>query len=174
MALCPAQSPSSDLLPARRRPAPIAEFTFGWLAPEELQADPELDELIAAQYREFGTLVPDPDWNRLQNLCRIGFYRVWAAKQNGEIVAWVEFNVGPHFHYAQTKCAWDCGHYCRPEYRPWLHIKLWRSALLALQDIDVTIVIGHSNRRKPLDTVFKRLGFEPAGQMYEITLPRKT
>ena len=170
MVSSPAQSPSSEAPPRRRQPAPTADVTFGWLAPEELQADPELDELIAAQYREFGDLPPEPDWERIQAACRHGFFRVWAAKIDGEIVGWVEFNVGPHYHYTGTKFAWDSGHWCRPEYRPWLLIRMWRTALCALQDIGVHIVIAHSNRRKPLDPAFKRLGFEPHGTMFRKVL----
>jgi hypothetical protein len=133
-----------------------------------MQADPDWDDLVAAMWQELGTLPPDIDWERMQTAARAGYFACWAGKVDGEIAAWIEFNLGPHYHYGKTKFAWDCGHWCRLEHRPWLWIKLWRSALLALQALGVDIVIAHSNPRQNLERVFTgRLGFEPAGQMYQ-------
>lgn len=110
---------------------------------------------------------PDFDWDRMRQACALGFYRVWAARDGGRIVAWACFNVGAPYHYASTQFAWDVGHYCHTDYRPWLWFKLWRGALCALRDIDVKFVISHANRRRPLDKAFRRLGFEPHGQMFK-------
>ena len=145
-------------------------MNFGWLTPEEIQPDPDLDDIIAAQAEELADMAPDFDWDRMQKACQLGFYRVWAAKDEGRIVAWVCFNIGQPYHYASTSFAWDVGHYCAESYRPWLWIKLWRTALCALRDLGVQVIISHANRRRPLDKAFRRLGFEPHGQMFRQVL----
>lgn len=145
-------------------------MNFGWLTPEEIQPDPDLDDIIAAQAEELADMPPDFDWDRMQKACELGFYRVWAAKDEGRIVAWICFNIGSPYHYSSTRFAFDGGHYCDYPYRPWLWFRLWRTGICALRDLGIHCIIAHANRRRPLDLAFKRLGFEPHGQMFKCRL----
>jgi hypothetical protein len=47
---------------------------------------------------------------------------------------------------------------------------MWKTALLALKGLGVTVVMSHDNIRHPLMPFFLGLGFKPMGTIYQKVL----
>lgn len=97
-----------------------------------------------------------------------GIFRVWTARRRGRVIGFILFHIHPHLNYRHTLFAFDGGHYLDTTYRDngWLGIKMWRSAIAALRDLGVRVVMAHDNSQRPLGPFFRRLGFEPRSTIY--------
>ena len=149
----------------------VGAVTFGWETVAVLMADPALDSLILNQYEEFSHLkgrVPlTVDYERMALMEKAGVFRVWTARLDKELVGIIEFQIVPHLHSRNTLFAFDCGHYLDPSARAmWRFLKMWRSALMALRELGVEIVMAHDNAKHPIGSAFRRLGFAPDGSTW--------
>jgi hypothetical protein len=146
-------------------------LSFGWQTVAELIVDPALDALILNQYEEFSHLkgrVPlAVDYERMAELEKMGMFRVWTARLDKQLVGIIEFQIVRHLHSRNTIFAVDHGHYLDPDARAmWRFIAMWRSALVALRELGVEIVMAHDNARHPLGPAMRRLGFSPDGSTW--------
>ena len=145
--------------------------SFGWEPVETLINEPNATELVRAQYDEFTRLPEDiqldPDVGRMLASEKAGVYRVWAARRDGMLIGWIEFVISPGWHNKSVRFAFDGGHYLAPEFgSTHTALKMWRSALVALEALGVRVVTAHDNPVRPLDAFFRRLGFDPGGKLY--------
>jgi hypothetical protein len=150
---------------------PPLPITFGWASVTDLLDEPNLRELAREQHEEFGglpdTIPLDVDVEKMLALEKLGVFKVWTARQDDLLIGFIEFHVSPTLHHRTTLFAIDGGHYLLPEFRDiFVHIKMWRSALTALQGMGVAAVLAHDNPRRPLGAFFRRLGFDPGGSLY--------
>lgn len=157
---------------ATRQAVTTDELWFGWQNVADLMAEPNIRELILAQYEEFegfSDKIPlAVDFDRMLEAERHFRFRVWAAKSDGLLIGIIEWHLQTTFHNKSDLYAFDGGHYVLPEFRDngWTFLKMWRSSLVALQDLAVRVVVAHDNPARPLTPFFKRLGFQPGGSLY--------
>lgn len=144
---------------------------FNWEPVESVLGDMGVREMILEQWEELAGnrgIPLDPDFGRMRLLEEAGMFKIWGARRDGLLVGFIEFSIIAPLHHRKTLYAFDGGHFVHPEFRsPFLWLAMWRSALAALRDIGVQMVVAHDNPRRPLDIAFERLGFTPGGRMYQ-------
>lgn len=147
--------------------------TFGWQPIAEILDEPNLRELIEAYWEELSPLKDvaplAPDFDQMMWLEDKGMHRVWTARsEEGLLIGFIGFHLCRHLNYRTTLFAMDSGHYLDPLCRneDWTGVRMWRSALDALKEIGVRVVIAHDNAARPLDAFFIRLGFKPRSKLF--------
>jgi hypothetical protein len=134
----------------------------------DLLAEPNARELVLDQHDELmGLPLPlEPDVGRMTAGEERGVYKIWSCRRDGLLIGFIEFHISPTFHHRSTLFGIDGGHYTHPSFcTAWQHLRMWRSGIEALKALGVKVVLAHDGLR-PMDAFFKRLGFQPAGQMY--------
>lgn len=146
--------------------------TFAWETVDALLAEPYLPAMLEEYWHELSPIKEaaplDPDYANMRAAEAAGLFRIWAARKDGMVIGFVMFHIHPHFNYKRTLFAFDSGHYLDPSHRDsdWTGIKMWRSALDALADLGVKVVIAHDNALRPLEPFFLRLGFKLRSRLY--------
>lgn len=151
----------------------MGALSFGWETVRAILDEPNLRELIVSYWQELSpikeTAALDPDFDRMLWLEKQGLFRVWAARnESGTLIGFIEFQIMPHLNYKSTLFAFDMGHFLDPVYRGegWVGVKMWRSALCALKDLDVKVCIAHDSVTHSLEAFWLRLGFEKQSDVY--------
>jgi Acetyltransferase (GNAT) family len=110
----------------------------------------------------------DLDLPLMRVLEQAGLFRVWTATENGRLVGFILFHIQPHLFHHRTLFAIDAGHYLDPSYRviSWTGIKMWRSAIAALKELGVKVIVSHDSPSRPLSAFFRRLGFVPRSTLF--------
>lgn len=150
-----------------------SRIVFGWTPLPKVFDAANFGDLVLAQYGElahFKNTCPLA-LNRplILHLAELGIYRTWTAHSGKLLVGWIGFYVQPHLHYSTTLFAADDGYYLDPAFRGkgWTGYKLWATALPALKELGVKVVLGHTNAsERPADPIFRRLGFGAWGTLY--------
>lgn len=140
---------------------------FGWENCATIFAEPNIVDLIREYWEELspfkGHIPLAPDFKRMLELERVGYFRVWVARtEAGLLIGFIGWTITPHLAYRTTLFAHDAGHYLTPAYRDkgWIGVKMWATSLAALKKLGVKVVDAHDNALRPLTPLFKRLGFE--------------
>jgi hypothetical protein len=158
----------------RRRSTP-SRTTFGWEPLKTVLAEPNFRDLAQAYHRELWgeDRVPcAPDWARRQAMEDAGIYKLWVARVGPTLAGGIEWQIAPTLNAMTTMFAIDCGYYVIPAFRDDARFgwRMWKTALLALKGLGVTVVMSHDNIRHPLMPFFLGLGFKPMGTIYQKVL----
>lgn len=163
--------------------------SFSWEPLEELLREPNVKDLIRDYHDELsplkGVAPLDIDWEELLRRDREGRFAVWAAyvqhSENGTLnntetlknadatlAGFVSFHLQPHVFYRTTLFAVDAGHYLSPGFRDNSRIgfRMWRTAVAALEERGVKVIMAHDNADRPLMPFFLALGFHPRSTMF--------
>lgn len=150
-------------------------MTFGWVPLREALAAPNIKTLIAEYYESLTpesikAVAPcDPDWSRMIALEDAGIFRCWCARDGAVIVGFVQFHLVHHLSFKGNLFALDSGHYLDPslcENAAWVYVKLWRTVEPALRELGVKVILAHDNRLQPMESFFRRLGYEARATNY--------
>jgi L-amino acid N-acyltransferase YncA len=143
--------------------------TFGWDPARRLFAEPNVAALLRAHWDELAVhkdqMRLDPDFDRIVQLDEAGLFRIWAARDEGQLVGYLAFFVQPHLHYRSTLTAVeDLFLLAKPYRRGLTGYRMFTTAIDALRELGVKRVICHSKvhfetERGGLDKFFQRLGF---------------
>jgi hypothetical protein len=150
----------------------MPDIRFGWESVSRVLDEPNIRDLIQAQYDELAGFTdvldrPDPDVIRMLAAEKAGAYRMWCGRSNRLLMGIIEWHIGPTFHHRSVRFGLDGGHFLHPEFRGvWIWLTMWRESLEALRKLGVRVVIAHDNPERPMAAAFKRLGMSPAGQMF--------
>lgn len=149
----------------------MPDITCGWEKLEDLLAEPNIRDLLEAQWEELAGLKDkialDPDIKRMRQAEALGVFKIWAGRRDGLLVGFIEWHVSPTFHNRSTLYAIDGGHYCHPEFcDSWSYLHMWREAERALRDMGVGAFMAHDNEARPMPAFFRRLGYQPQGRLY--------
>lgn len=147
------------------------DVTFDWLPVAQFLEEPNVWELMEQEYYEFEKYhrqIPMAvDFERMLEAERQFRYRMWAAHQDGLLIGFIEFHLGPTFHNRSMLYAQDGGHFLAPEFRDvFTFLKMWRTAEEALRELGVQVILAHDNDVRPVAPVFKRLCYQPVGTVY--------
>ena len=148
------------------------DVNFGWMAVKDFLEEPNLSELLEQGYSEFERYrrqIPLAiDFDRMLEAESQFRYRMWGAhNSDGLLMGLIEFHLGPTFHNKTMLYAQDGGYYLSPEFRdPFVFLKMWRTAEEALRDLGVQVIFAHDNVARPVDPIFKRLGYDLVGKAY--------
>ena len=152
-------------------------ISCGWAKVADLLAEPNMRGLILDYFEELSPMKAvaplDPDFERMIACEAQGIFRVWAARQGGQVVGLVMLWIMPHLNYRSTLFAFDAGHYLVPDLRDghrWSGVRMWRGLIDALRELGVKVLLAHDNAQRPLGPFFKRLGFEPRSTNYWLAL----
>jgi L-amino acid N-acyltransferase YncA len=146
--------------------------TYGWEPVWKILGEPNIAELIGDYWEELSPIKEvaplAPDFDRMMTLDHAGLFKAWCARsEGGLLLGFIGFYVMPHLNYRHTLFAFDNGHYLHPDHRGgWTGVHMWRGACDALRELGVKVVIAHDNALRPLEPLFKRLGFQPRGALY--------
>jgi hypothetical protein len=144
--------------------------SFGWSPLSEIFREPNWRDLILDQWLELShfDVEPDIDFEAMYALEEAGHYRTWVARNDGLMIGFIQWMFMRPFAYRGQLWAMDRGHYIDCLFRDTATaIDMWRSAEVALREMGVDRVMGHDNVKRPLDTLFKRLGYEKMGSMFQ-------
>jgi hypothetical protein len=161
----------ADMAP--RTTAPPEGFTFQ-------------DEPFDAWYRDAPPLFRDhmaqtgqgiEDWNRKnmplgRRLDAAGAMQIITARSNGRMFGYAMSIIGPTLDDDRALMAQLLPIFADP-HCPGLGMKLQRASIEALHRKEVTEVLGRAGTRGSgprMGTMFRRLGFEPAGELYKLDL----
>jgi hypothetical protein len=117
------------------------------------------------------------DWrlknhSMLRRLDNVGALQVMTARCNGALFGYLVTIIGPSLDAQDVMEAHHLPFFARPDV-PGLGMKLQRASIEALCRKGVAAVIGRAGTRGSgprLGTVYRRLGFEPAGNLYLLEL----
>lgn len=113
----------------------------------------------------------DVDYNRYSQLNAAGYIRVFTVRDEGVLVGYASFTVGPNLHYQSWKYAVSDVYYLNKAYRNkgigpemFSMIEAWLKSL-EVKSITVQDKINHSH-----ESFFKQMGYTPIEQLYEKVL----
>lgn len=157
---------------------PPDELVFAWEPLIEiLQKDSKrLADLFFAHWQEVGVHKDEmplaPDWKRFLQLNAAGIVRIWTARDDRDLdlKGYLAWYVQPHIDYCLTLTAEMGPYYLAEEARKGMAgIKMFRTCIEALKAMGVKRLVGHS-RLGRLDVIFKRIGFAPLDQTWDMLL----
>lgn len=141
---------------------------FGWEPLKSFLAEPNARDIVAAYHGELWgeARVPcAPDWDRRQAMEDAFQYRLWTARVDETLAGFIEFQVAPTLNASTTLFAIDVGHFILPAFRGNARLghRMWASAMRALEELGVGVVMAHDNMTHPLMPFFLSLGMRPTG-----------
>lgn len=142
-----------------------------WEPVARLRAD-GIEDLIFAHWRETAIHqdeVPlDPDWQRIEQLERMGVFKAIGARRNGALVGYSLFSIAPHLHFKSTLHATNTAVYVRPDRRLFTAVALVRRTeeLLTALGVRKTIYLCPVLRGKKLGALIERLGYKHTEDFY--------
>lgn len=158
---------------------PGKRLTYGWEPCAALFAAPNWQELIEAHYDELnvsGCLL-DPDYHRVLKMEEAGLFRAWAARSGETLVGYIGVFIQPHIHYKSSLHAVEDLFLLHPEHRQGMAgYRMFTGLIAALPELGVTRFICHSKLHwrsrhdKPMDGLFRRLGFAATDMLWLLKL----
>ena len=136
-----------------------------------LQIWPDAKPLLEAHYKEIGLyndkVVFDPDIEMYASLCKAGMLYILSAREGSKLVGYCVFFLQNSLHYKAISSAHNDVFYIRPEYRKgFIGVRLLKKAEVALKDMGVDVLWCSFKTYAPLDSLFKRLGWDFSEKVY--------
>ena len=109
----------------------------------------------------------NPDWNRYEELERLGVLQVFTARHEGRLVGYFVMLVVPHLHYMDHLFAHNDIIYIDPEHRKgFAAMKLIKFAEEELKKMGVSVMMVNIKRHKPFDALLARMGYNHVENIY--------
>lgn len=124
----------------------------------------EVAPLLELHYREL-TLNRDrvklnPDWNRYSELEHAGAFHVFTARDDGRLVGYSAFFLGPHLHYKDLMVANNDVLYLHPDARNgMLGIRLIKASESGMKAMGAAKITWHAKYSNDLQQILARLGY---------------
>ncbi len=133
------------------------------------QVLPEILPLLAdnhaeAQQETYGTEL-DPDWDQYRQMESLGLLSIFTARDDGKLVGYDIFIVGPHRHALASKVAINDMTYVMPEYRGFTAVLLVKKSDKALKTMGCSVIVRHAQCNTQVHALLERIGYAPSELM---------
>lgn len=114
-----------------------------------------------------GNMVFGPDVSFYQFLGKNGGLQILTARSAGRMVGYCLVMVKPHPHYRAVLCGFEDSYFLsKPERKGMTGVRLIQRSVTALRARGVKKVFFMSKEAKPLEAIFRRLGFSPSDRVW--------
>ena len=148
-------------------------FQLEKITPELIQEFSRLIQLHFNEIAHYPDIPLDPDFNRYSALDHSGVLRVFTIREEGKLLGYSIFVVGPNLHYKSSKQAVQDILYLDPEKRGRLvgyqFIK-WCDEQLKVEEVQV--VYHHIKANYDFGPMLERIGYELIDKIYGRRLDR--
>lgn len=115
----------------------------------------------------FKDITLDPDVEAYNAAEAVGFYHVFTARADGELIGYVAYFVRPNMHYRNSVQAMEDVLFVLPEHRnATVGLRLLKFALDELAAQGVQAVMHHTKAAHSIAPLLERLGFELVDMIY--------
>jgi len=124
----------------------------------------EVEPLLELHYQEL-TLNRDvvklnPDWHRYAELEHAGAFHVFTARDDGRLIGYSAFFLGPHLHYKDLVVANNDVLYLHPDARSGMvGIRLIKTSEAGMKALGAAKITWHAKHSNDLQQILARLGY---------------
>lgn len=122
------------------------------------------DNHAEAQGKTYGTEL-DPDWDQYRQMEKCGLLKIFTARDDGRLIGYDIFIVGPHRHAIGSRIAINDMTYVIPEYRGFTAVMLIKKSDKALREMGCSGIARHAQCNTQVHELLGRIGYEPGEMM---------
>lgn len=110
----------------------------------------------------------DVDYGSYINLNKMGVWKVFTVRDEGELIGYLSFVFGQNYHYKNWKYATNDVYYLKKEYRKQgIGFKMFEETEQWLKDQNVKSAVFQEKLDHPHTKLFDDLGYTPIERNYE-------
>ncbi len=117
-----------------------------------------------AQQDTYGTEL-DPDWDQYRQMEAVGLLKIFTIRDEGILVGYDIFIVGPHRHAVGSRVAINDMTYVLPEYRGIQAVMLIKKSDKALKEMGASLVVRHAQCNTQVHSLLERMDYRPSELM---------
>lgn len=122
------------------------------------------DNHAEAQRDNYGTEL-DPDWDQYRTMETCGLLKIFTAREDGKLVGYDIFIVGPHRHAVGSRVAINDMTYVVPEYRGFTAVLLIKKSDISLKAMGCSVIVRHAQCNTQVHALLERIGYAPGELM---------
>jgi len=133
------------------------------------QLMPDIFQLLEMHHAEshqqtYGTELAT-DWDQYRQMESCGLLRIFTVRDDGDLVGYDIFIVGPHRHAMGSCVAISDAVYVKPEYRGFTAVLLMKKSDKALIDSGVNCIVRNSQTNTKVQSLLQKMGYTPSELM---------
>jgi len=127
----------------------------------------EIDACAESHWHEVLAGLPfELQWSLIETMVSVGAFRIFTARDNGELVGYIAFVSGPMIT-SPMKAHDQVGLWVKPSHRgPAIAVRLVRFAEAEFRKEPRAVVVQHSMSARPVEPLYRRLGYSKTESVF--------